>query len=152
MLLEEIIKLKHYQFIDYKVDSWQDAIRISCQPLIDSKTVDSSYPELLINAVIEYGPYICLLPGLAMPHTTQNAKGVNSTAIAFTKFKYDIIFPEEKSAKIFFTLCAEDKNKHLANMEKLFTVLTDENIFSKLLEVKDLKELQEISEYENKQK
>lgn len=41
-------------------------------------------PEEIISCVSKHGPYIVLVPGLAMPHS-ENAEGAIETAIGFMK-------------------------------------------------------------------
>jgi PTS system ascorbate-specific IIA component len=144
-LLETIISKKHYLFVDNVVESWEDAIRLSSQVLIRDNIVDSRFGEEIIKTVNQYGPYIVLLPNMAMPHTTMNALGVNGTAISFMRLKKPVAFDKddrEKDAQYFFTLASTDKDLHMQNMENLFTVLTQENILDELMQVKNLEDLQ----------
>ena len=148
MLLDTIIEKKHYLFLDH-VDTWQEAIRMSCKSLEEDGTIDSSYAELIIECVDKYGPYIVLFPNYAMPHSTEGAKGVNGTAISFMKLNKPVSFdPNDptKDAKVFFTLAAIDKDKHVENMEQLFEMLTDEVLLEKLLWVNSVEDLKELTE------
>lgn len=136
MILEKIIDQNLYQFVDEEVSSWEDAITISCQTLIKNGIVDNDFPNLLIEAVKKHGPYIVLMPNLAIPHTTTGAKGVTRSAIAFTKFKNPIVFDENdssKNAQVFFTLAALDEDQHLENMAELFTLVSDEKAIDLLM-------------------
>jgi PTS system ascorbate-specific IIA component len=148
MLLDTIIEKKHYLFLDH-VDTWQEAIRMSCKSLESDGTIDSSYAELIIECVDKYGPYIVLFPNYAMPHSTEGAKGVYGTAISFMKLNKPVSFdPNDpsKDAKVFFTLAAIDKDKHVENMEQLFEMLTDEVLLEKLLWVNSVEDLKELTE------
>ena len=60
-------KKGHYLFVD-KVDTWEEAIRMSCKPLEKDGTIEPSYAELIIECVQKYGPYIVLFPNYAIPH------------------------------------------------------------------------------------
>ncbi|MDR2822179.1 MAG: PTS sugar transporter subunit IIA [Acholeplasmatales bacterium] len=147
-LLEEIINKKHYNFIEKEVTSWEEAIRLSCDPLLSDKTIEESYVNLLIESVKKYGPYIVLLPNMAMPHSTENAVGVNETAICFTRFSKPVSFDlsdPSKDAQYFFTLAASNHDAHLKNMEQLFTLFTDEEIFNEVMQIKDLSDLGKIA-------
>ena len=85
-MLKEIVEKGHYCFVE-KVDSWQDAIRQSYAPLLKDNTVENEYVEAVIECVNKYGPYIVIVPGIAMPHSTEGAVGCNGTAISFMKEK-----------------------------------------------------------------
>ena len=114
---------------------WEEAIRMGCAPLVAEGTVEEDYADQLIDSVRKHGPYIVLLPGFAMPHTMEGARGVHRTAISFMKLEEPVQFdPEdrEKDASVFFTLAAENSDEHLQNMRKLFKMLTDEELVERL--------------------
>jgi len=142
-MLKEFVEKGHCLFVD-KVDSWQEAIRLSCKTLEEDNTVDKTYAEEIIRCVEKYGPYIVLLPNVAMPHSQEGAQGVNKTAIGFMKVEEAVSFdPEdsEKDAKLFFTLASCDSDQHLANMIKLSEMLLNEELLQGLLEAKSKEDL-----------
>lgn len=148
MLLDKIIKKNHYLFLD-EVDSWEEAIRMSCKPLENDGTVEPSYAELIIECVNKYGPYIVLFPNFAIPHSTENAEGVHDTAISFMKLEKPISFEPgnpDKDAKVFFTLASVNKDQHVENMEGLFDMLTNEELLEELLTVKTVEDLKRLAE------
>ncbi len=148
MLLDKIIGKNHYLFLD-KVDSWEEAIRMSCKPLENDGTVEPSYAELIIECVKKFGPYIVLFPNYAMPHSTENAEGVHDTAISFMKLEQPISFEPgnpEKDASVFFTLASVNKDQHVENMEGLFDMLTNEDLLEALLTVKTVEDLKYLAE------
>lgn len=134
MLLKEIFEQKHYAFVEGPL-SWQDAIKASCASLEADGTVDPVYAEDIIACVEKHGPYIVLIPGVAMPHSTENARGCHGTAIGFMRVAHPVSFDEndpEKDAQIFFTLCSCDQEGHFANMQRLYAILTDDSVVEKL--------------------
>jgi len=142
-MLKEFVENNRYLFIE-KIDTWQEAIRMSCKTLEQDYCVDASYAEEIISCVTKYGPYIVLMPNVAMPHATENAKGVNKTAIAFMKVEEPVIFDDngsKKSAQLFFTLASCDSEKHLKNMQKLCDLLTNESLIEELAKAKTPEEL-----------
>jgi len=143
MLLKDIIEKSHYAFHD-RADSWEDAIRLSCGPLEKDGTVDQTYADEIIACVRKHGPYIVIVPGLAMPHSTENAVGVHGTDIGFMKLAEPISFEEgnpAKDASVFFTLASIDSDAHLENMQRLYTVLTNEEVLAELQNVKGPEDL-----------
>lgn len=146
MLLKTIIEKKHYIFLD-KVDSWEEAVRMSCKPLEDTGVVDKRYAQLIIDTVKKFGPYIVLFENYAMPHATENAEGVFDTAISFMKLEEPVSFdPDDpsKDAKVFFTLASVNKDIHVENMQQLFEMLTDEQLLEDLLYVKSVSDLEKL--------
>ena len=148
MILNTIIEKNLYQFVEQDVSSWEEAIRISCKQLEAAGIVDSSFAQILIDSVLEHGPYIVLLPNLAMPHTSTNAEGVNDTAIAFTRFKNPVSFDSEdgsKDAQVFFTLASTDEQQHLKNMASLFELLSEGNSLELVMDIRSFEDLEDVA-------
>ena len=145
-MIDKIIEKGLFDFYD-EIDSWQEAINKSCNKLIEKNIVDERYPKQVIETVEKYGPYIVLIPGVAMPHCQECADGVNDTAVSFMKVEKPVVFDEEdrdKDARLFFTIASEDSSKHLENIAALSDILCDEEIveaFNKAKNVNDLKEI-----------
>lgn len=136
-MLKELVEMNRCLFLD-RIENWQAALRISCEPLIKDGIVEETYGEELIQNVNKYGPYIVLAPGLAIPHAMEGAKGVKGTGISFMKVKEPVRFdPEdpEKYAVVFFTLAATDSKTHLKNMRRLCQILSNEKLLGELMEV-----------------
>ena len=115
MLLKEIVRQNRAAFFPGSSD-WKDAIRKSCQPLVDTGCATPAYAQRIIECVEEFGPYIVIVPGLAIPHSTKGSPGVSQTAISFVRFEQPVIFdPEdrEKDARVFFALAAVDEDAHI---------------------------------------
>ncbi len=127
-----------------KFDNWKDAL-IGCgEPLLKEGFITSEYIDAVIECVEKYGPYIVISPNIAMPHSTENAKGTLKTGIGFMKVEEPVIFDEndrEKDAKLFFTLVSTNHDEHLANMMELSETLMNESLVEDLLEVKNDEDL-----------
>ena len=148
MLLKEIYEKGHYAFTEGPM-SWQDSIRACCVPLEKDGTVEPAYAEEIIACVEKHGPYIVLIPGVAMPHSTENATGCNSTAIGFMRCANPVHFNEsdpEKDARIFFTLCSTNQEEHFANMQRLYAVLTTDEVVARLIDATSPEDLLAIDE------
>ena len=146
ILLREIYEKKHYLFCTEPL-KWEDAIRKSCEPLVEDGTVDGTYAEEIISCVKKHGPYIVILPGFALPHSTEKAKGAHATAVGFMKTAVPVHFEEgnpAKDAQVFFTLSAADPDEHLNNMQRLYSVLTNEEAVERLKKIERPEELLEI--------
>lgn len=148
MLLKTIVEQGHFLFAE-QAASWEESIRMSCTPLVADGTVDEGYAQEIIECVQEHGPYIVLIPGFAMPHSTENAAGAHRTAISFMKLEQPVHFEEgnpEKDATVFFALAATDKDAHLKNMRQLFKMLTNEELVAALLTVQTPEDLLRLDE------
>lgn len=134
-MLKELVEQNRCIFLD-RAESWQEAIRISCRPLIEGGIVDEAYADELIENVNAYGPYIVLMPGLAMPHSMEGSRRAKSTGVSFMKVKEPVHFDlndPEKDAVVFFTLAAADSGAHLRNMQRLSVMLSNEALLAGLL-------------------
>ncbi|MBG9981499.1 PTS sugar transporter subunit IIA [Aerococcaceae bacterium DSM 111020] len=130
---------------DKNPENWQEAIRLCCMKLEEHGYITGQYIEEIIASVEKHGPYIVIVPQVAMPHAEASSEGVLGTAISFTKFSKPVIFydeeyQEEKPATLFFTLAAKNPDEHLENITKLMELLSDDTIVEKLLETRTLDE------------
>lgn len=150
-MLKEIIEKGLYDFTD-QCDSWEIAITKSCEKLIEKNIVDENYPKQVIETVNKYGPYIVLVPGVAMPHCQECATGVNDTAIGFMKVKKPVVFDEndrDKDATLFFTVASVDPEKHLENIGQLSEILCNDEVIEALNKVENLDDLKKVQEQYN---
>lgn len=107
-MLKEFVESNHYKFAEEASD-WEEAIRMSCECLEADGTVEANYKADIIECVKKYGPYIVIMPNVAMPHSQECAKGVHKTAVAFMKLKKPVSFEPgnaEMDARLFFTLAS----------------------------------------------
>lgn len=142
-MLREFVESNHYKFAEEAAD-WQEAIRMSCETLEADGTVEANYKEDIIACIKKYGPYIVIMPNVAMPHSQECAKGVHKTAIGFMKLRKPVSFvtgDPEKEAKLFFTLASCNSEQHLQNMTKLSVLLMNEAAVGALMEAETPKDL-----------
>ena len=137
-ILQKIVERGHYKFVD-RVDSWQDAVRLSCESLADTGYVSPDYYKQIVDCIEKYGPYVVFDHYVAMPHSQEGAEGANQTAVGFMRVKEDVDFGvdedgEQKIARLFFTLAAKDPNEHLDNMQQLMSIFTNEPLLDALME------------------
>lgn len=150
-MINEIIEKGLYDFCE-EVGSWQEAIEKSCEKLIEKDIVDENYPKQIIETVNKYGPYIVLVPGVAMPHCQECAQGVKDTAISFMKVNKPVVFDEddrEKDARLFFTVASTNPEKHMENICELSEILCNEEVIEDLNKVGNLDDLIRVKEKYN---
>ncbi|MDO4670439.1 MAG: PTS sugar transporter subunit IIA [Aerococcus sp.] len=126
------------QYVEKQPKDWQEAVRVSCQPLIEGHYITDDYANEIVNNVVEHGPYIVIADQIAMPHALAESPGVLGTGISFTKFQepvhfYDEKLGEDKYATLFFTLAAKDADSHLKNIQDLMELLMNEEAVAALL-------------------
>ena len=137
-VLQTIVEKKHYLFVD-KVDSWQEAVRLSAESLVADGSVGEDYYQQIVSCIEKYGPYVVFEHYVAMPHSQETASGVHKTGIGFMRVKEEVSFGcdedgEEKVAKLFFTLAACNPDEHLNNIQQLMDVFCNEPLLDALME------------------
>lgn len=84
--------------------TWQEAIKLSVAPLIESGAVKPEYYDAIIESTEGYGPYYILMPGMAMPHARPEA-GVQRDAFLVT-LKEPVTFSDGKGVSVLLALAA----------------------------------------------
>ena len=144
-MLKEIIGKGYYSF-EQHFDDWQEAIRAGYRTLLEAGVVEDIYVQAVIDCVNKYGPYIVIVPDIAMPHSTEGAKGCHGTAISFMKVEEPVDFDKQdpdKKARLFFSLAAVDHEQHLHNIQD---ALMNEELVNALLEAHTVEELQQAAQ------
>ena len=138
-MLKEIIENGRFSFQKGSL-TWEDAIKVACQPLVEQKIIEPEYP-----GVHEFGPYIVIAPEICIPHA-QEGKGVNDTAVAFMNIEEAVDFGPGADYKphLFFVLASTDNEKHLNNLSELVTLLDDETIINAFVEARSKEDLEKI--------
>ena len=136
-ILQKIVERGHYKFVD-RVDSWQEAVKLSCESLVKTGYVSDTYYQQIVDCIEKYGPYVVFEHYVALPHSQEGAEGAEKTAVGFMRVKEDVDFGkdedgEDKIARLFFTLVAKDPNEHLDNMAQLMTIFTNEPLLDALM-------------------
>lgn len=143
MLLNDLVE-KKLTCYEESFDNWKDAIRGSGKPLKEQGYIEDEYIDAVIACVEKYGPYIVIIPNVAMPHSTEGAPGVLKTGIGFMKVEQPVHFDPndpEKDARLFFMLASNDSDAHLQNMMQLADLLSNDDLVNDLLTVKNDEDL-----------
>ena len=135
------------RFCEHTPASWSEAITLSCQTLLEKGMITQQYIDEIIACVQKYGPYIVIVPGVAMPHSSEDSQGVLGTAISFTKMSQDVVFEDgndEKNARLFFTLAAKNNEEHVENISKLSEMLMTDGVIEALMTVETMEDYENV--------
>lgn len=91
--------------------TWQDAVKLSIDPLIESGAVDATYYDAVIASTEAYGPYYILMPQMAMPHARPDA-GVNRDAFSLITLTEPVTFSDGKEVSVLIALAATSSDIH----------------------------------------
>ncbi|MFD2615757.1 BglG family transcription antiterminator [Terrilactibacillus laevilacticus] len=133
-VLNELLTKNRIQIMQ-RVDSWESAIREAANPLLDSRIIEDSYIDAMIDTVKEIGPYIVIAPRVAIPHARPE-KGVNQLGMAMLKLEEPISFSsdqDDKLVNLVIVLAAVDSETHLKALSQLSELLEDEENIEKMI-------------------
>ncbi|WP_173915292.1 BglG family transcription antiterminator [Halobacillus sp. Marseille-Q1614] len=138
-MLNELLTDQTIQFKD-NVQSWEEAIRVAAQPLIDQQSIKPHYVQAMIDNVNELGPYIVIAPGIAIPHARPET-GVEQLGMSFLRLKEPVYFSEKEKhrAQLIIVLAAIDNQTHLKALAQLTELLSEEDNVEKLISASDSK-------------
>lgn len=126
MLDKKIIEKENIRLKVEAVD-WREAIRKSGEILRINGYVKEGYIEDMIKAVEELGPYIVVIPHIALAHARPSEKVLRS-GISLITLKEPVEFGNKDNdpVDIVFSLCAKSHKSHLNVLENLSRVLAEE--------------------------
>ncbi|MBG9771807.1 MULTISPECIES: PTS sugar transporter subunit IIA [Brevibacillus] len=150
-MLSELLTRDHIQVIE-EIPTWEEAIRLAAQPLLDDGSIQDTYIQAMIHNVRELGPYIVIAPDIAIPHSRPE-NGVNKVGMSFLKCHKPVSFSEkaEHQVRLFFVLAATDNDSHLGALSQLTEVLSDPNSLQTLLTTDSIEEVFQLIQVKNNQ-
>jgi PTS system ascorbate-specific IIA component len=148
MLLNDFLEKDLVDIRQKPALSWREALKQAGEKLIKNRYINEKYLDEIILNVEKNGPYIVIVPGVAMPHALAESENVLGTGISFTKFPEPVVFdennPDDTQAQIFFTLAAKDPDEHLKNISDLSDLLMTDGLIEKMLAVNSIADFEAI--------
>lgn len=111
--------------VQFNVDArdWQDAIKKSVSLLERNGYVDRHYVDAIIKSVEEFGPYIVISPGIAIPHTRPE-NGALAVGVSLITLKQPVYFKGvEAPVKVMISFSATDNNQHLEIIKVIVNIV-----------------------------
>ena len=129
--------------LNQEASNWEEAVTKAGQTLVENGCVTSEYIDGIISGVKEFGPYIVISDGLAIPHTRPE-NGVKDIGFSLTTFKNPVIFDEETSpVKVMIAFSAIDGESHLEIL-KMIVKFVEEGKIEEISNVKNMEEFLKI--------
>ena len=131
VMLSDLLTKEKIHFTDKKLD-WKNAIELAAQPLLDQGEIDPSYISAIINRVDEFGPYIDLGMGIALPHARPE-DGVKKLGMSFLRCDQPVYLQDDPKheIRIFIVLAAIDNETHLRALSTLTQILSNKDELNK---------------------
>ena len=148
-LLKQIKERGLMAVCDKEMENWQEAVRVAIEPLVDRGDVTENYADDVIANIKEYGPYVCIVPRICIPHA-MSPSNVKVSNIAFVKFNKPVNFENDDNkgeqfiSTLFFAIAASDPDEHLHNLTLLMEALDNPELIDKLCNASSIEELNAI--------
>ena len=128
--------------VDVEVEDWQEAIRAVGGLLVADGAVEDRFVDAMIRVAKEFGPYIVVAPGIALPHARPE-DGVIHASIAIIRLKTPVNFGNEENDPVYLVvaLAAVDQNQHIEGLKQLAMVLGNKEKIKAIKEAKSKDEL-----------
>ena len=110
-----------------RVDTWQDAVTVAGSLMTAAGLCTDEYVEAMAAGVVEFGPYIVIAPGVAMPHARPE-RGVLHPGTVVVTLDTPVEFgnPANDPVDLVIAFAAVDKHAHLESLQRITALLMDE--------------------------
>lgn len=125
------------------VSDWKEAIRVAALPLLHKGNISENYIDAMIANVVENGPYIVIMPRVAMPHARVE-EGSYKTGTSVLKLRDGVMFPQDKEVQLIIVLSAKDNDAHMQLLSDMVDVFMDEDKMAALLACNDVDTIREL--------
>lgn len=141
--MEEVVARDAVQ-VHLRADGWEDAIRLAAQPLVDRGSVLPSYVDRMIESVHAFGPYMVIMPEVALAHAAPGADVITSD-LSVALFDDAISFGVEKEGvRVVICLACVDRKTHLERLGRVAELLLEDSFVQRMTECDSEEELYEL--------
>ena len=143
-MLSELLSEDMIEIVDSQQD-WETAIQLAAEPLKKKNMISDTYVDAMIKKVKDYGPFINIGKGVALPHARPE-DGVNKLGMSLLKLNKPVLLcnDENHSINLFICLAAVDNETHLKALASLTKILSNKEKLSRLLDATTKKEIMTI--------
>lgn len=140
-MLSELLTADMIQLTDRKM-GWEEAIDTAAEPLKKKGKITQSYVEAMINKVKDYGPFIHIGKGVALPHARPE-DGVNELGMSLLRVETPVLLSDDEKhpIQIFICLAAIDNEMHLKALASLTRILSNKEKLETLLSASSKEEI-----------
>ncbi|MQA96585.1 MAG: PTS sugar transporter subunit IIA [Streptosporangiales bacterium] len=136
--------------IGMPADDWRGAIGAAGSLLVDSGATTGDYTGEMIETVEKLGPYIVIIPGLALAHA-RPSPSVLHTGLSWAALATPVDFGNAQNdpVRLVVGLAAVDHTEHSGGLAQLARMLSDTDRMDALMTASSPAEVRRIiSEYE----
>ena len=111
--------------------------------LLENGSIRASYIDAMIHNVEVNGPYIVIMPDVAMPHSRVE-DGALKTDISILKLKDGVAFPQDNIVHLIIALSANDNDAHMQLLSDMVDVFMDEDKMNGLLHAECVEDIRRV--------
>jgi PTS system ascorbate-specific IIA component len=117
-----------------QVEDWKAAGRAVGDLLVAEGAVEPSYIEKMISHVEELGPYIVVVPGIALFHS-KGDENVHKIGLSLVTIKEGINFNAGRKdpVKLIFAFASPDKTQHLEMLHEIMCILKRPDLVDEII-------------------
>lgn len=120
--LGDLMQQDHINIANTSDISWQEAIQLAAQPLLNNQFIEYCYLEKMINKIQFEQPYIMLVEGLIIAHAGID-DGVNQVAMSLLRLPEKIDICGYMQVDLIVILATNNPQKHLKALAQLNELL-----------------------------
>ncbi|MFT8321092.1 MAG: BglG family transcription antiterminator [Bacillus sp. (in: firmicutes)] len=129
--LQDVLKKEYIQF-SKRASSWNEAILLASQPLLNKQLIENRYVDAMIKKFNPDEPYIIIAPNVAIPHASPE-DGVYQVAMSLLVLEEGVEFSPGLVIQLVFVIAAVDRKKHLRALLQLNELINREEQMRKLI-------------------
>ncbi|HSQ89708.1 PTS sugar transporter subunit IIA [Romboutsia sp.] len=131
--------------INIATSNWEEAIKQSAKPLEVGGKITKQYTDSMIKAIKDLGPYIVIMPGIALAHA-RPGDSVKEDSIALTTLSEPVYFGSKHNDPVhtIFTFATKSEKGHLRFIQNLAMFLSEDSNIEKLKESNSKQEILQI--------
>lgn len=128
--------------LDVEADTWEDAVRAAGSLLVADGSVTPAYVEAMVQTIQSLGPYIVLVPGVAVAHARYGAH-VLRVGMSLVRLRRPVAFGagENDPVDLVFAFGSPDNASHLKALSGLARLLGDADALRRLREATEVEEV-----------
>lgn len=128
--------------LQQEAGSWEEAVRLAGGLLERQGHIDPSYTEAMVNMVKELGPYIVIMPGVALAHARPE-NNVMQNSIGVATFRGGVSFGNESNDPVYavFAIAARSDEEHLKLFRTLAKFIAEEENVERLKQARAFSEI-----------
>ncbi|WP_028273429.1 BglG family transcription antiterminator [Atopococcus tabaci] len=134
----------HIRFEKQAAD-WPSAIWKAAEPLLEKGFITDDYPRAMIENILEFGPYVVLAPGVAMPHA-EAARGVRRSGMSLLLLEEPVPFSDKERDQIsvVLVLASDNQSDHLQALREWGKIIGKPSFLEKLKQAAQAKDVREL--------